>query len=188
MPASGRFASLTLTLRSAAYGPRHGASEKKLCNGNRLAARRKSRDLIRQTRARLETGNSATNNARLGGCDAFRCDTCATPFERVGRLSRTATEISPRSFCEFSRPRPSELLGRHLPNSKIVKAFNAIQAAQIESNGRPKGSPDRRALPIASDDPPKRSWRIFLTNWVRRRGRWSARRGVAVPEGREVCG
>ena len=35
---------------------------------------------------------------------------------------------------------------------KIVKAF-AIQAAQIESNGRPKGSPDRRALPIAGDDP-----------------------------------
>jgi predicted dinucleotide-binding enzyme len=47
----------------------------------------------------------------------------------------------------------SELLGRHLPKSKIVKAFNAIQAAQIESNGRPKGSPDRRALPIAGDDP-----------------------------------
>jgi 8-hydroxy-5-deazaflavin:NADPH oxidoreductase len=44
-------------------------------------------------------------------------------------------------------------LGRHLPKSKIVKAFNAIQAAQMESNGRPKGSPDRRALPIAGDDP-----------------------------------
>jgi predicted dinucleotide-binding enzyme len=47
----------------------------------------------------------------------------------------------------------SELLGRHLPKAKIVKAFNAITAAQIESDGRPKGSSDRRALPIAGDDP-----------------------------------
>jgi predicted dinucleotide-binding enzyme len=47
----------------------------------------------------------------------------------------------------------SELLGRHLPKSKIVKACNAIQASQIESDGRPKGSSDRRALPIAGDDP-----------------------------------
>jgi predicted dinucleotide-binding enzyme len=30
--------------------------------------------------------------------------------------------------------------------------FNAIQAAHIESDGRPAGSPDRRAHPIAGDD------------------------------------
>jgi 8-hydroxy-5-deazaflavin:NADPH oxidoreductase len=59
----------------------------------------------------------------------------------------------------------SELLGRHLPKSRIVKAFNAIQASQIERDGRPKGSSDRRALPIAGDEPAaKRSWRIFLIN------------------------
>jgi predicted dinucleotide-binding enzyme len=46
----------------------------------------------------------------------------------------------------------SELLARHLPKSTIVKAFNAITAADIESDGRPAGSRDRRALPIASDD------------------------------------
>jgi predicted dinucleotide-binding enzyme len=46
----------------------------------------------------------------------------------------------------------SELLARHLPKSKVVKVFNAIQAAQIESDGRPAGSPDRRAHPIAGDD------------------------------------
>jgi predicted dinucleotide-binding enzyme len=46
----------------------------------------------------------------------------------------------------------SELLARHLPKSTIVKAFNAITAADIESDGRPAGSRDRRALPIAGDD------------------------------------
>ena len=46
----------------------------------------------------------------------------------------------------------SELLARHLPKSKVVKVFNAIQAAHIESDGRPAGSPDRRAHPIAGDD------------------------------------
>jgi predicted dinucleotide-binding enzyme len=40
----------------------------------------------------------------------------------------------------------------HLPKSKIVKVFNAIQAAEIESDGQPAGDPDRRALPIAGDD------------------------------------
>jgi len=46
----------------------------------------------------------------------------------------------------------SELLARHLPKSRIVKAFNAITAADIETDGRPAGSPGRRALPIAGDD------------------------------------
>lgn len=46
----------------------------------------------------------------------------------------------------------SELLARHLPKSKIVKVFNAIKAADIENDGRPAGSSDRRAHPIAGDD------------------------------------
>ena len=49
----------------------------------------------------------------------------------------------------------SELMAQHLPDSMIVKAFNAIMAKDLETdgNGKPKGSPDRRALPIAGDDP-----------------------------------
>jgi predicted dinucleotide-binding enzyme len=46
----------------------------------------------------------------------------------------------------------SELLARHLPKSNIVKAFNAIQAADIVNDGRPAGSPKRRAHPIAGND------------------------------------
>ena len=50
------------------------------------------------------------------------------------------------------RTSPSELLGAHLPQSRVVKAFNAIQAAHIVSAARPSGDPERRAIPIAGDD------------------------------------
>jgi predicted dinucleotide-binding enzyme len=46
----------------------------------------------------------------------------------------------------------AELLQRHLPASRVVKAFNHIIAAQIETDGTPAGTPNRRALAIAGDD------------------------------------
>jgi 8-hydroxy-5-deazaflavin:NADPH oxidoreductase len=47
----------------------------------------------------------------------------------------------------------AELLQMHLPTSKVVKAFNHIYAAQLTTDGRPAGMPNRRALAIAGDDP-----------------------------------
>jgi predicted dinucleotide-binding enzyme len=47
----------------------------------------------------------------------------------------------------------SEMVQAHLPQSTIVKGFNHIQAAQITTDGKPAGSPDRRALAVASDSP-----------------------------------
>jgi len=47
----------------------------------------------------------------------------------------------------------AELLQAHLPTSKVVKAFNHIYAEQLTTDGKPVGSPDRRALVIAGDDP-----------------------------------
>lgn len=46
----------------------------------------------------------------------------------------------------------SGLLARQLPGARVVKAFNAILAAEIVTDGRPAGTPGRRALPIAGDD------------------------------------
>jgi hypothetical protein len=46
----------------------------------------------------------------------------------------------------------SELLQRHLPTSKVVKAFNHIMFSQLTTDGRPAGTPGRRALVIAGDD------------------------------------
>lgn len=47
----------------------------------------------------------------------------------------------------------SRLLAEHLTQSTVVKAFNAILAADLLTDGHPSGADDRRALPIASDDP-----------------------------------
>ena len=46
----------------------------------------------------------------------------------------------------------SELLQGHLPRAKVVKAFNHIYASQLTTDGRPAGTPNRRALVIAGDD------------------------------------
>jgi 8-hydroxy-5-deazaflavin:NADPH oxidoreductase len=47
----------------------------------------------------------------------------------------------------------AELLQAHLPTSKVVKAFNHVYASQLTTDGRPRGSKDRRALVISGDDP-----------------------------------
>ena len=46
----------------------------------------------------------------------------------------------------------SELLQRHLPTAKVVKAFNHIQAAALTADAQPAGTRNRRALVIAGDD------------------------------------
>jgi len=46
----------------------------------------------------------------------------------------------------------SELLQRHLPTSKVVKAFNNIYFGHLGDLPRPAGAPDRSALPITGDD------------------------------------
>jgi 8-hydroxy-5-deazaflavin:NADPH oxidoreductase len=46
----------------------------------------------------------------------------------------------------------SELLQAHLPSSKVVKAFNHIEAGQLTTDGTPAGTKNRRALVIAGDD------------------------------------
>lgn len=46
----------------------------------------------------------------------------------------------------------SELLRKHLPSSKVVKAFNHIYAAELTEHALPSGAPNRRALVIAGND------------------------------------
>lgn len=58
----------------------------------------------------------------------------------------------------------SELLQAHLPTSKVVKAFNHIQAADLTSHNQPEGSKSRRALVVAGDDPAARARVADLIN------------------------
>lgn len=44
------------------------------------------------------------------------------------------------------------LLAGHLPEARVVKAFNAIWFKDLARRGTPTGTPGRVAIPIASDD------------------------------------
>lgn len=44
------------------------------------------------------------------------------------------------------------LLQQHLPDSRVVKAFNHIAAPDLTTHGAPAGTPGRRALAIYGDD------------------------------------
>ncbi|MBP2326008.1 putative dinucleotide-binding enzyme [Kibdelosporangium banguiense] len=46
----------------------------------------------------------------------------------------------------------SELVQRHLADSRVVKAFNNIDFHRLSTSARPAGSPDRSALPIAGNE------------------------------------
>ena len=64
-------------------------------------------------------------------------------WERDGRIPA----------LEDKRATTSGLLQEHLPESKVVKAFNHIMSEQILTDAKPAGDPDRRALATAGDSP-----------------------------------
>jgi 8-hydroxy-5-deazaflavin:NADPH oxidoreductase len=53
---------------------------------------------------------------------------------------------------ESDRTTSSELLQGHLPDARVVKAFNAIVWTRLRDGGRPAGDPDRIGIPISGDD------------------------------------
>lgn len=48
----------------------------------------------------------------------------------------------------------------------VVKAFNGIQAAHLLTEGKPAGSPDRIALPVAGDDPTAKAVVVDLLDQI----------------------
>ncbi len=58
-----------------------------------------------------------------------------------------------QELFEDRRRGSSEIVQRRLARSTIVKTLNQIGYHDLEDERRPAGSPDRRALGVASDDP-----------------------------------
>ncbi|HHG8772038.1 TPA: NADPH-dependent F420 reductase [Raoultella planticola] len=56
------------------------------------------------------------------------------------------------SLLDSGQTTTSELLAHILPAARVTKAFNAIPMTQLESDGLPAGTENRRALPLAGDD------------------------------------
>lgn len=62
-------------------------------------------------------------------------------WERDGRIAE----------LDEKRTTTSQMLQDRLPGSIVVKGFNHIPAQQINTDGAPAGTPDRRALATAAD-------------------------------------
>jgi hypothetical protein len=56
------------------------------------------------------------------------------------------------SELDEDRTTSSEMLAAHLPQARIVKAFNAIYWEHLRDGARPAGASDRIAIPISGDD------------------------------------
>lgn len=62
------------------------------------------------------------------------------PRQRDGRIEAIENGMTESGWVSSQLGRP------------VVKAFNNIRARRLMENGRPKGDPDRIALPVAGDD------------------------------------
>ena len=53
---------------------------------------------------------------------------------------------------EEGRTTSSEMVADHLAGARLVKAFNAVRWDTLRDESRPRGAPDRTAIPLAGDD------------------------------------
>jgi predicted dinucleotide-binding enzyme len=82
----------------------------------------------------------------------------AAPF--AGKIVADANNyIPPRdgNFAELDRDETTstELLAAHLPEARVVKAFNTMQWKVLRDGGSPGPLEERLALFVAADDAPK---------------------------------
>ena len=64
-----------------------------------------------------------------------------------------ATRDGPIAEIDSGNLTVPQYVQERLPASKLVRAFNHLDAAAIASDGTPAGTPNRRALGYAGDDP-----------------------------------
>lgn len=114
-----------------------------------------------------ELGPLATASTVEGAAEAGEVVVVAIPFFRyadlpaqalAGKIVVDANNYAAGrdgSFPEIDdgTTTSSEVLAATLPGARVVKAFNTIYYVHLRDHGTPAGTPRRRAIPIAGDDP-----------------------------------
>jgi predicted dinucleotide-binding enzyme len=85
----------------------------------------------------------------------------------AGKVVVDATNYYPELFGAIpeldSRPgTTAEFLQSQLPKSIVIKGLNNLGAADITADAQPAGTPNRRALAVAGDDPEAKSTVVSL--------------------------
>jgi 8-hydroxy-5-deazaflavin:NADPH oxidoreductase len=113
-----------------------------------------------------ELGPKARAAAAAEAAEAGDFAIVATPVTAVGSIPveplRNKVVIATINYFPQRDRRIAEIddgtitvpgvLQRHLPDSKVVRAFSMLDAADMSGDGHPKGDPKRRAIAIAGDD------------------------------------
>ena len=114
-----------------------------------------------------EIGPAATASTPAGAAEAGDVVVVAIPFVRytdlpaaglAGKVVVDATNYyagRDGAFPELASgdTTSSEMVAAALPGATVVKAFNTIHFRHLANDGTPTGTPGRRAVPIAGDDP-----------------------------------
>jgi predicted dinucleotide-binding enzyme len=114
-----------------------------------------------------EIGDRATAGSAQDAAAAGEVVVVAIPFGRYPDLP--AAELAGKVVVDANNYYPardgtiaeledgsvtsSELVAAALPGARVVKAFNTIYYVHLRDDGLPPGSAERRAIPIAGDDP-----------------------------------
>ena len=139
------------------------ASRAKACGHEVMISNSRGPDTLATTAAALRCKVGTAEDAARFGDVVF----VAIPFKNcralpvaplAGKIVVDANNYYPQrdgriAELDNHETTTSELIAQHLRDARLVKAFNAILQGDIEKDARPPGSPDRRALPIAGDDP-----------------------------------
>jgi predicted dinucleotide-binding enzyme len=121
-------------------------------------------DLLEQTGHDVRVGNS--RGGTLEAADFGEIVVVAIPFKAYGDLPADrldgkividATNYYPARDGEIAaidrdETTSSELLAEHVSGAHVVKAFNTMNAQDLEVEGRPPGNPDRLVMFVAGDD------------------------------------
>ena len=118
-------------------------------------------DLAAETGARAATATEAVRGAELVVVTIPEANVRDLPEDLFAEAEDDVVVVDTGNYYPRERDGRIEEIEAGMPESRwverqlgrpVVKAFNNIAAQSLMENGRPKGSSDRIALPVAGDD------------------------------------